>query len=284
MAYVDEIFRQNCEEILKHGVKDEGEIRAKWQDGTPAHTYHIFGVMNRYDLSDGIEFPILTLRRTAWKSALDEILWIYQKNSNCVDDLNSFIWDQWADENGTIGKAYGYQVGKKYEFADAPQPMTQMDKVLYDLENNPNSRRMMISMWNVEDLKYMNLQPCAWSILFNVSGNKLNAMVHQRSQDMLTAGNWNVVQYAFLLMLIAKSTGFKAGELVHVIGDCHIYDRHIPLIKEMFADRKTLPLHSPIIGKDIIIPKKNFYDYRVEDIKVNNYSYLEFNHKIPVAI
>ena len=245
------------------------------------------------------------------------MFWIWIKKSNKVQELRDMgtqIWDNWEIKSGywkgTIGPAYGYQLGLKCRKVPLDQIhwdkldpreisqykirlklskerfllLDQVDYLIHSLINNPNSRRMMISMWNVEDLKYMNLQPCAWSILFNVSGNKLNAMVHQRSQDMLTAGNWNVVQYAFLLMLVAKSTGFKAGELVHVIGDCHIYDRHIPLIKEMFADRKTLPLHSPIIGKDIIIPKKNFYDYKVEDIKVNNYSYLEFNHKIPVAI
>lgn len=284
MAYVDFVFKRNCEKILAEGVKDEGDIRAKWEDGTPAHTYHIFGVMNRYDLSDGNEFPILTLRRTAWKSALDEILWIYQKNSNKVSDLNSHIWDQWEGPDGTIGKAYGYQVGKKYEFSDASAPMSQMTKVLYDLNNNPNSRRIMISMWNVEELKDMNLQPCAWSIMFNVTGNKLNAMVNQRSQDMLTAGNWNVVQYALLLMMVAKATGYETGELIHVIGDCHIYDRHIPLVEEMLASKKTLPLRGPIIGKDIVVPVKDFYSYTVDDIQINNYSYQEFNHKIPVAI
>ena len=276
MSYADEVFISNCRDILENGVSDEGfEVRPHWEDGTPAHTIKKFGMITRYDLSK--EFPLMTLRRTAVKSALDEILWIWQKKSNRVADLNSHIWDSWTDENGTIGKAYGYQLGVKHQYREGM--FDQVDRVIYDLKNNPTSRRIMTNIYNHHDLHEMGLAPCAYSMTFNVSGRKLNAILNQRSQDMLTANNWNVCQYALLLMMIAQCTGFEAGELVHVVADAHIYDRHVPFVEEMI---KLSPYPAPKVELNPEIT--DFYKFTTADIRVTDYQYHEFNHKIPVAI
>lgn len=284
MNIADENYKRVCNEILLHGVYDSGDIRAKWDDGTPAHTKHIFGVTQKYDLSNGSEFPIMSLRKCGWKNALDEILWIWQKHSNNVCDLNSHIWDAWADNQGTIGKAYGYQLGKLYDYHDGTPMMNQVDRVLWDLKHNRNSRRIMASMWNVQDLHEMRLQPCAYSMTFNVCGNKLNGLLNQRSQDMLTANNWNIVQYSMLLMMIAQASGLETGEILHVISDCHIYDRHEDMVREMIeSDNNYDPL---LIGTDVILnpDKKDFYTFEMNDWEIRNYNYNQFNHKIPVAI
>ncbi|MFR4978275.1 MAG: thymidylate synthase, partial [Butyricicoccus sp.] len=232
MSKADVLFVKMMKKILEEGYSDEGlPVRPKWSDGTPAHTIKTFGVVNRYHLQE--EFPALTLRPTALKSAFDEILWIWQKKSNNIHDLNSHIWDQWADADGSIGKAYGYQLAQKYDFAQGN--MDQVDSLLWQLKNNPASRRMMAHLYNFSDLKEMNLEPCCWSVTLNVTGNTLNMILNQRSQDTLVANNWNVCQYALLLMMFAQVSGLQAGELVHVISDCHIYDRHVPLVKELIA-------------------------------------------------
>lgn len=275
MAIADEIFVQTVKDILDNGVSDENEkVRPHWKDGTPAHTIRKFGVVNRYDLSK--EFPIMTLRKINYKAAIDEILWIYQKKSNNVHDLNSHIWDSWADENGSIGKAYGYQLGVKHHYPEGD--FDQVDKVLYDLKNNPASRRIMTNMFNHHDLNEMALAPCAYSMTFNVSNGKLNAMLNQRSQDMLTANNWNVCQYAALVYMLADVVGLQVGELVHVIADAHIYDRHIPLIKDLIENEVW---DAPIVN---LKHRDSFYDFKVEDFIIENYKYSEFNHKFEVAI
>ena len=226
MSKADVLFVNMCEKILKEGFSSEGQtVRARWEDGTPAHTIKTFGVVNRYDLSE--EFPALTLRPTAIKSAVDEILWIWQKKSNNIKDLKSHIWDEWADEDGSIGKAYGYQMGIKYRFSQGE--MDQVDNVLWQLKNTPYSRRIMTNIYNFADLSAMNLEPCAYSMTFNVTGNRLNAKLNQRSQDILAANNWNVVQYSVLVHMFAQVSGLVPGELVHVISDAHIYDRHVPI-------------------------------------------------------
>ena len=226
MSYADELYKKTCRDILENGFSDENlEVRPHWADGTPAHTIKKFGVVNRYNLAE--EFPIMTLRRTYWKSAVDELLWIWQKKSNRVADLGSHVWDEWVGEDGTIGKAYGYQLGIKHQYKEGM--FDQVDRVIYDLKHNPASRRILTNIYNFEDLHEMNLYPCAYSMTFNVTGDTLNAILNQRSQDMLTANNWNVVQYAVLTHMMAQVAGLKVGELVHVIADCHIYDRHIPL-------------------------------------------------------
>ena len=276
MAYADRLFRQTCLDILQNGVKDDGlAVRPRWEDGTPAHTIKKFGIVNRYDLSK--EFPILTLRRTYWKSAVDELLWIWQKKSNNVRDLSSHIWDAWADENGSIGKAYGYQLGVKHRYKEGD--MDQVDRVLYDLKHNPASRRILTNLYNFADLHEMALYPCAYSMTFNVSGDTLNAILNQRSQDMLTANNWNVVQYAVLVHMFAQVSGLKAGELVHVIADCHIYDRHVPIIEKMLAQ----PEHpAPKFTAD---PSgTDFYAFTKDSFRVENYEYSPFEDKIPIAI
>ena len=276
MAKVDEIFKANCRQILEHGFSTENEkVRAVWEDGTPAYTIKRFGVVNRYDLRK--EFPALTLRKTALKSAMDEILWIWQKKSNNVNDLNSHIWDSWADESGSIGKAYGYQLGVKYKFPHGE--MDQVDNVLWQLKNTPASRRIMTNIYNFADLTEMGLEPCAYSMTFNVTGNRLNGILNQRSQDTLTANNWNVVQYSALLMMFAQVSGLEAGELVHVISDMHIYDRHIDMVKTML-DREPLPAPKVRLNSEV----KNFYDFTVDDFIVEDYEYGKSMGRVPVAI
>lgn len=276
MSKADVLFVNMCEKILKEGFSSEGQtVRARWEDGTPAHTIKTFGVVNRYDLSE--EFPALTLRPTAIKSAVDEILWIWQKKSNNIKDLKPHIWDEWADEDGSIGKAYGYQMGVKYKFAQGE--MDQVDNVLWQLKNTPYSRRILTNIYKFDDLCEMNLEPCAYSMTFNVTGNKLNAILNQRSQDILAANNWNVVQYSVLVHMFAQVSGLVPGELVHVISDAHIYDRHIPIIRELI-ERPQFPAPKFRLNPDI----KNFYDFTTDDIIVEDYQKNPQILNIPIAI
>ncbi len=275
MSAADNIFIENCRQIINHGFSDEHlDVRPHWSDGAKAHTVKSFGIVNRYDISK--EFPILTLRRTYLKSAVDELLWIWQKKSNNVHDLNSHIWDEWADENGSIGKAYGYQLGIKHKYAEGE--FDQVDRVLYDLKHNPASRRIMTNIYNHSDLHEMNLYPCAYSMTFNVTGNKLNGILNQRSQDMLTANNWNVVQYAALIIMFAKVSGLEAGELVHVIADAHIYDRHIPIVEKIIEKE---PYPAPKLHVNDVT---DFYKFTPDDFKLEDYKYHTLEEKIPVAI
>lgn len=276
MSKADNIFIAMCRDILENGTSSVGEnVRAKWADGTPAHTIKKFGVINRYDLAE--EFPILTLRPTNLKAAIDELLWIWQKKSNNVKDLNSHIWDSWTDDEGSIGKAYGYQLGIKHTYPEGE--FDQVDRVLYDLKHNPYSRRIIANMYNHYDLHEMNLYPCAYSMTFNVTGNKLNAILNQRSQDILVANNWNVTQYAILVHMLAQVNNLEVGEFVHVIADAHIYDRHIPLVSELIQ-RTPYPAPKLIINPDI----KDFYDFTVNDFGLENYQTgTQINH-IPVAV
>ena len=276
MSRADEIFVANCKDILEHGIWDtDREVRPRWEDGSPAHTIKKFCLVNRYDLRE--EFPILTIRRTFLKSAIDEILWIWQKKSNNIHDLSSHIWDSWAEKTGSIGKAYGYQLGQKYTFAEGE--FDQVDKVIYDLKNNPASRRIIAHMYNVADLKDMHLYPCAYSMTFNVSGNTLNGILNQRSQDMLAASNWNVVQYSVLLMMFAQACGLQAGELVHVVADAHIYDRHIPIV-EKILNNPQYPAPQLIVDPSV----RDFYRFTKNSFTLENYKYTDLDVKIPVAI
>ena len=276
MSKVDQIFIENCKDILEHGVWDTGqEVRPKWEDGTPAHTIKKFGIINRYDLRE--EFPILTLRRTYWKSALDELLWIWQKKSNNIHELSSGVWDSWADENGSIGKAYGYQLAIKSKYAEGE--FDQVDRVIYELKNNPASRRILTNIYNFQDLHEMGLYPCAYSMTFNVSGNTLNAILNQRSQDMLPANNWNLVQYSLLTIMMARTSGLEAGELIHVIADAHIYDRHVPIIKELI--QKT-PKQAPKLIVDPLV--SDFYSFTKDSFKLEGYEPYAFEEKIPIAV
>ena len=276
MSRADELFIKTCREIIDNGYWDTDQnVRPHWEDGTPAHTVKKFCIVNRYNLQE--EFPIITLRRTAFKSAIDEILWIWQKKSNNINDLNSHIWDSWADENGSIGKAYGYQLGVKHKYKEGM--MDQVDRVLYDLKHNPASRRIMTNIYVHQDLSEMNLYPCAYSMTFNVSGDTLNGILNQRSNDVLTANNWNVVQYAILLMMLAQVSGLKAGELVHVIADAHIYDRHVPIV-EKILNNPQYPAPKVWINPEV----KNFYDFTVDDFKLEGYEYTKLEDKIEVAI
>ena len=276
MSRADELYLQTCREILDNGVWDtDYEVRPHWEDGTPAHTIKKFGVVNRYNLAE--EFPIMTMRRTYYKSCIDELLWIWQKKSNRIAELKSHVWDSWADENGTIGKAYGYQLGVKHQY---PEGMfDQVDRVLYDLKHHPNSRRILTNIYNFEELHDMGLYPCAYSMTFNVSGHTLNAILNQRSQDMLAANNWNVVQYAVLVHMMAQVSGLQAGELVHVIADCHIYDRHVPLVEKLL---KNPTYDAPKFHMDPAI--QDFYQFTADSFTLEGYQYAPFDEKIPIAI
>lgn len=276
MSYADQVFISVCRDILAEGFWDTDlPVRPRWTDGTPAHTVKKFGVVNRYDLRE--EFPIMTLRPTALRSCVDELLWIWQKKSNRIADLRSHIWDAWADEEGTIGRAYGYQLGVRHQYGDGW--FDQVDRVLKDLRENPASRRMVTSLFNHHDLHRMGLYPCAWSMTFNVTGNTLNAVLNQRSQDMLTASNWNVCQYAVLLHMMARSTGLEAGELVHVIADCHIYDRHVPLVEEIIR-REPRPAPRLVIDPDVT----DFYGFTVDSFRLEGYEPWAFGERIEVAV
>ena len=276
MSQADKLFVAMCQEILDHGYSSQGQtVRAKWEDGTPAHTIKQFGIVNRYDLQE--EFPALTLRPTAIKSAVDEMLWIWQKKSNNIKDLSSHIWDEWADENGSIGKAYGYQLAVKHRYPEGE--MDQVDRVLYDLKHNPASRRILTNIYNFQDLHEMALYPCAYSMTFNVSGNTLNAILNQRSQDMLAANNWNVVQYSVLVHMMAQVSGLEAGELVHVIADAHIYDRHVPIIEKLL-EQDERPAPRFVMDKSI----SDFYRFTRDSFSLEGYDPQPFEDKIPVAI
>ena len=282
MSYADKVFINMCRDIIENGTSTEGEkVRPKWEDGTAAYTIKKFGVVNRYDLSK--EFPALTLRRTAIKSCVDELLWIWQKKSNNVHELKIHIWDSWAGDNGSIGKAYGYQMQVKHQYKEGM--MDQVDRVLYDLKENPYSRRIMTNLYVHADLHEMNLYPCAYSMTFNVTKEEgseqltLNGILNQRSQDVLTANNWNVCQYAVLLHMFAQVCGMKAGELVHVIADAHIYDRHIPLIEELIS-REPLPAPKFWLNPEV----KDFYDFTPDDVRLEDYETHPQIKNIPVAI
>ena len=282
MSYADKVFIDMCQDIIENGTSTEGEkVRPVWEDGTSAYTIKKFGVVNRYDLSK--EFPALTLRRTAIKSCVDEMLWIWQKKSNNVHDLKSHIWDSWADENGSIGKAYGYQMGVKHQYKEGM--MDQTDRVIYDLKNNPYSRRIMTNIYVHQDLHEMNLYPCAYSMTFNVTKEKdsevltLNGILNQRSQDVLAANNWNVCQYAVLIYMLAQVCGMKAGELVHVIADAHIYDRHIPMIEELIS-REPYPAPEFWLNPEV----KDFYDFTPDDVRLDNYQTHPQIKNIPIAV
>ena len=283
MSYADDLFIRMCQDIIDNGLSTEGgKVRPVWEDtGESAYTIKRFGVVNRYDLSK--EFPALTLRRTALKSAFDEILWIWQKKSNNIHDLHSHTWDSWADEDGSIGKADGYQRGVKHQYKEGM--MDQVDRVLYDLKNNPYSRRIMTNIYVHQDLHEMNLYPCAYSMTFNVTKEKdsdkltLNGVLNQRSNDVLAANNWNVCQYALLLMMIAQVCDMKAGELLHVIADAHIYDRHIPLVKELIS-RETHPAPKVWLNPEV----KDFYAFTVDDLHVEDYVTGPQIKNIPIAV
>lgn len=276
MSIADRIFIENCRDIISNGVWDtDRPVRPRWEDGSPAHTVKLFGVVNRYDLSQ--EFPVMTLRKTGFRNAIDELLWIWQKKSNNIHDLHSHIWDAWADGSGSIGKAYGYQLGVKHHYPEGD--MDQVDRILYDLKHNPGSRRIISNIYNHADLSEMRLYPCAYSMTFNVSGNRLNAILNQRSQDMLVANNWNVCQYAVLVYMMAQVSGLEAGTLMHVIADAHIYDRHVPLVEELISRE---PLDAPKFNIDKSID--DFYKFTVDSFALEGYESHGSIGKIPVAV
>ena len=283
MSKADDLFIAMCKDIIEHGTTTEGqEVRPRWEDGTPAYTIKRFGVINRYDLRE--EFPALTLRRTGLKSCMDEILWIYQRKSNNIHDLKPHVWDEWADETGSIGKAYGYQIAQKSHYREGD--FDQMDRVLYDLSHTPFSRRIMTSTYTFADLSEMHLYPCAYSCTYNVTDERrddgrltLNMILNQRSQDVLAANNWNVCQYAILLMMVAQASGMVAGELVHMIVDAHIYDRHVPIVEELIS-RTPHPAPKVSLNPDVT----DFYAFTTDDLIVEDYVTGPQVKSIPIAV
>ncbi|MDO5033411.1 MAG: thymidylate synthase [Eubacteriales bacterium] len=275
MSYADQVFKDSARQILDQGSWQAGKVRAVWPDGTPARTKKLFALMNRYDLQK--EFPILTLRPVPLQKCVDELLWIWQKKSNRLEDLNSHIWDAWAKEDGTIGKAYGYQLAKKTRYSDGE--FDQVDRLIKDIKETPESRRLICHMYNIEDLPEMSLYPCAYSMTFHVDQGRLSGLLNQRSQDMLVANGWNVVQYAILLHMLARECGLEVGELVHVIADAHIYDRHIPLVEELLS-RESYPAPRLVINPKV----KGFYDFKPSDFQLENYQHGPQLKDIPVAI
>lgn len=285
MSYADKVFIENCKAILASPFSDEGyEVRPHWEDGTPAHTRKIFGIANTYDLQ--AELPIMTLRRIFWKTALQEVLWIYQKKSNVIAELGSHIWDSWDVGDGTIGKAYGYQIAQKTQYKEGP--MDQMDRVFFDLKHNPMSRSIITTTYCMHDLPEMGLRPCAYSMTYNVSRDEntgemyLNGLLNQRSQDMLTANNWNTIQYALLLCMVAKEVGMKPGKLVHVIADCHIYDRHVPIVEDMIAAYERGEAKEA--AKNLLIANKPFAEITPKDVSLSDYVWRDTDYTIEVAI
>lgn len=276
MSQADRTFIDNCKDILSRGTWDRDlPVRPRWEDGTPAHTIKLFGITNRYDLS--VDFPAVTIRKLPIKSCVDEMLWIWQRKSSNIGDLKSHVWDAWADERGSIGKAYGYQMQVKHRYSEGM--FDQVDRVLYDLRHNPASRRIITNMYVHEDLHAMALYPCAYSMTFNVSGKRLNAILHQRSQDMLAANHWNVAQYAVLVHMMAQVSGLLAGELLHVIADAHIYDRHVPIVEEIIT-------RAPFGGPQLRLnpDRTDFYDFTPEDISLVGYQHHPLGHPVPVAV
>jgi len=276
MSYADQVLLENLRDILENGFRDtDYHVRPRWPDGTPAHTIKKFAMVNRYDLSK--EFPVITVRKTAFKTSIKEILWIWQQKSNNIHDLDAHIWDEWADENGSIGTAYGYQLGIKHSYPEGE--FDQVDRVLFDLKNNPLSRRIITNLYTHQDLHSMRLYPCAYSVTFNVTGKKLNAILNQRSQDMLAANAMNVCQYAALVHMFAQVSGLEVGELVHVVADAHIYDRHIPLVEELLKN-ESYPAPRFEIDKSV----DDFYKFTPDSFQLIDYKFSGFNHKIPIAI
>lgn len=284
------------QKLLESPFTDEGtQVRPRWEDGSPAYTRKIFGYQERYDFAEGCPFPIITIRKINWRAALDEILWIYQKASNNIHDLNSHIWDAWADDNGTIGRAYGYQIARITDYPDSG-PMNQMDKVIWDLRNNPMSRSIMTNMYQIPDLPNMHLRPCCYATHWNVTRKPmtgemfLNMVMFQRSMDTLTAGNWNVVQYVMLMQMVAQVTGLKMGTFIHNVTDAHVYDRHIPIMEELVHENQYML--SPAYATECFVPVtveldpdvKEFKDFTVDSFQVKDYHPNEFKYKIPVAV
>lgn len=280
MSYADKVFKDTCIDIIYNGTSTENQkVRPKWEDGEYAYTIKKFGVINTYDLRK--EFPALTIRPVPLKSCMDEILWIYQKKSNNVKDLKSHIWDQWADENGSIGTVYGYEAGKKFIRND--EEIDQVDLVLKQLKEQPFSRRIMTNLYQFDDLETGHLDPCAYSMTFNVTEEKgqmvLNGILNQRSQDMLVANGWNIAQYAIFLMMIAQVSNMVPGKLIHVIADAHIYDRHLDIVKELIR-RREFEAPKVSLNPDV----KDFYKFTTDDLIVENYKHREQIKNIPVAI
>lgn len=302
MTQYDEIFVKNLVDILSNG--SEYESRAIWSDDwTKAKCLKRFSIVNRYNSDFSNKPPIGTIRKFPIKNCIDELLWIWQKKSNNIKDLKSHIWDSWADPNGSIGAAYGFQVKsklRKVSHTDEVMGNTegvhhqevttyfldQTDFVIHELKYNPDSRRIITDLYSIDQNGLMGLDPCCYSCTWNVTYKDgkpyLNLLLNQRSQDMIVANNWNVFQYWILQNMFANECGWlEVGELVHVIADAHIYDRHIPIAEHMIEIAKDTENFS---DPKVIIPNKGFYEYTVDDFKLENYQYAENIKDIPVAV
>jgi thymidylate synthase len=271
MNSADKQYLDLVRNIIENGYSDEGEnVRPKWADGTPAYTKSLISCKMQFDNS---EVPILTTKQVAWKTAIKELLWIWQMKSNRIEDLhkmNVHIWDEWEIKEGkwagTIGPAYGYQLGKKCRKVNG-ELLDQVDYLLWSLKNNP-SRRMITTLWDKDDLDEMALTPCVWKTNWLVKGRKLHLIVGIRSNDMALGNPFNVFQYSVLQRMIAQVTGYELGTLNFDIDDAHVYDRHIEPLKQQL---KREPYSAPKLWINPEIT--NFYDFTPDDFKLIDYKH-----------
>jgi thymidylate synthase len=263
MSLADQIFISNCRDIIDNGVWDtDREVRPRWEDGAPAHTVKKFGIVNRYDLSK--EFPILTIRRTYWKSAIDELLWIWQAKSNNVRELRTRVWDAWADENGELGPVYGKQ-WRSWQCPDG-RVVDQISDLINQIKTNPDSRRLMVCAWNPADVDKMALPPCHCLFQFYVVNGKLSCQLYQRSADVFLGVPFNIASYALLTMMIAQVCGLQPGEFVHTFGDVHIYKNLYAQVDEQLT-REPRPLPKMVINPEVT----DIFSFQFEDFKLEGY-------------
>ena len=263
MSYADKLFIDMCSDIIENGYSTEGEkVRPKWPDGTYAYTIKKFGVVNRYDLSK--EFPAITLRKTYIRSAIDEILWIWQKKSNNVHDLNSHIWDEWADANGDLGPIYGVQ-WRHWKTSDGGY-IDQISNLIHQIKTNPDSRRLVVSAWNVGEIDKMALPPCHMFFQFYVAQGKLSCQLYQRSCDIFLGVPFNIASYSLLTHMIAQQCDLDVGDFIWTGGDCHIYNNHFEQVKLQLS-REPRPYPKLIIKRR----PDSIFDYNFEDFEIVDY-------------
>ena len=288
MNQADEQYKRVVETVLRVGVMDtDQKVRTVWKDGTPAHSISWIG---QHMIFDNTEVPIITTKRVAWKTAIKELLWIWQMKSNRVQDLRDMgvkIWNEWEKEDGTIGKAYGYQLGKKNRWVTEkeyyPDPsgeinalhltmkkVDQVDYLLYQLKTNPASRRHITMLWNPDELDSMALTPCVYETQWHVKQGKLHLEVRCRSNDLALGNPFNIFQYNILQRMIAQVTGYELGNYIYHIGDAHLYDRHIEPVSEQIK-RESFEAPTLWINPEV----KSFYDFTIDDFKLIDYKHGE---------
>lgn len=276
MFKANKIYKQNLEELLNSPYNTlDGKVRPHYKsDGKPAHTQYITDVTDVYDISKG-EFPISTYRSIPWKSAIGELLWIYQLQSNDINvlekEFNIKWWEPWDIGDGTIGQRYGAII-KRYDL---------INKTINDLKNNKYSRRIIMNMWQLKDFSETNgLNPCVYSTTWNVRGEYLDVFVLQRSSDYIISEGFNRLQYCALLMMISQCVGLKPGKMTYHVNNMHIYDRHIPIAKDILKNKPSDKQPILKINPEV----KNFGDFMVDDFSLENFESNGKNYKFDIAI